>query len=63
MSKFGSTKCLIWVFLTDNALLGDFLARILKKLFLYVFYFYLFNCKLCERRKIAEFGTKGGLFG
>ena len=63
MPKFGSKKCLIWVFLSDNALFVDFLARILKKLFSYVFYFHLLNCKFCERRKIPVFGTKSALFG
>ena len=63
MPEIGSKKCLIWVFLTDSALFGDFLARILKKLFSYDFYFHLLNCKFCERTKIPEFGTKGALFG
>ena len=31
MPKFGSKKCLIWVFLSDNALFVDFLAENLSR--------------------------------
>ena len=58
-------KCLMWVFLTKNALFRCFWARILKN-YCHIWYPYPQIClfaKFQEKTKMPKLGTKNALFG
>ena len=63
-AKFGTKRCLIWVFLTKFALIGNFWERVLTKLLSYLkSAFSNFSKSNISWKKIPKFGTKNAWFG
>ena len=63
-AKFGTKRCLIWVFLTKFALIGNFWERVLAKLLSYLKSASSnFSKSNISWKKIPKFGTKNAWFG
>ena len=64
MAKFWTKKCLIWVFLTKDSLIGNFWARVLTKLLSYLKSASSnLSISNISWKKMPKFGTKNAWFG